>query len=150
MPPIKKLISKQLGDLLIERGVLKKEELENAVKIQKEKGGLLGTILVGLGYATEEEIAQAVTVQYGFPYLPLASYEIDQSAISIIPENVARQYGLIAIDKIGDTLTIAMSNPLNKQAVEDIELMTGCKVQAFVSTMTDINKAIDQNYKKKK
>ena len=146
----KRIVSKQLGDLLIERGILKKEELEKAVKIQREKGGLLGTILVGLGYATEEQIAQAITVQYGFPYLPLASYEIDQSVIDIIPENVARQYCLIGIDKIGNTLTIAMSNPLNMQAVEDIELMTNCKVQTFVSTMTDINNAITQHYKKKK
>jgi hypothetical protein len=149
MPPIKRIVSKQLGDLLLERGVLKKEQLERAVKIQKEKGGLLGTILVNLGYATEEEIAQAITVQYGFPYLPLSSYAIDQNTIDIIPENVAKQYCLIGIDKIGNTLTIAMANPLNLQAVEDIELITGCKVQTFVSTMTDINNAIDKYYKKR-
>lgn len=149
MPPIRRIISKQLGELLIERGILKKEQLEKARKIQKEKGGLLGVILVGLGYSTEEQIAQAITVQYGFPYLPLASYEIDKEIIRIIPENVARQYCLIAIDKIGNTLTIAMSNPLNQQAVEDIELMTKCKVQSFVSTMTDVNKAIDKHYGKK-
>ncbi len=146
----KRIVSKQLGDLLIEKGVLKKDDLEKAMKIQREKGGLLGTILVTLGYATEEQIAQAITIQYGFPYLPLASYEIDQSVIDIIPENVAKQYCLIGIDKIGNTLTIAMSNPLNMQAVEDIELMAGCKVQAFVSTMTDINNAIGQYYTKKK
>jgi len=149
MPPIKRIVSKQLGDLLLERGILKKEQLEKALRLQREKGGLLGTILVSLGYATEEQIAQAVTVQYGFPYLPLSSYEIDQNLIDLIPENVARQYCLIGIDKIGDTLTIAMANPLNLQAVEDIELMTNCKVQSFVSTMTDINKAIDRYYKKK-
>ena len=146
----RRIVSKQLGELLLEKGVLKKEGLEKAIKIKKEKGGLLGTILVALGYATEEQIAQAITVQYGFPYLPLTSYEIDQSVIDIIPENVARQYCLIGIDRIGNTLTIAMSNPLNMQAVEDIELMTGSKVQAFVSTMTDIANAIEQHYKKKK
>ena len=150
MPPIRRIVSKQLGELLMERGVLKKEELEKATRLQKEKGGLLGNILVGLGYATEEQIAQAITVQYGFPYLPLASYEIDQSIISIIPENVAKQYCLIGIDKIGSTLTIAMSNPLNMQAVEDIEMMTNCKIQAFVSTMSDINSAIEKHYQKKK
>ena len=150
MPPIRRIVSKQLGELLLERGVLKKDELEKAARIQKEKGGLLGTILVAMGYATEEQIAQAITVQYGFPYLPLASYEIDQNLVQIIPENVARQYCLIGIDKIGNTLTIAMSNPLNMQAVEDIELMTNCRVQAFVSTMSDINNAIEKYYKKKK
>lgn len=149
MSPIKRIVSKQLGELLLERGVLKNDQLEKALKIQKQKGGLLGTILVGLGYVTEEQIAQAITVQYGFPYLPLSSYEIDPNLVGIIPENVARQYCLIPIDKIGTTLTIAMANPLNLQAVEDIELMTKCKVQAFVSTMTDIEDAIDKYYKKK-
>lgn len=149
MSPIRKIISKQLGELLIERGILKKEQLEKARKVQKEKGGLLGVILVGLGYVTEEQIAQVITVQYGFPYLPLASYEINKEIIGIIPENVAKQYCLIAIDKIGNTLTIAMSNPLNQQAVEDIELMTKCKIQIFVSTMTDVKKAIDKHYGKK-
>jgi len=149
MSPIRRVVSKQLGELLIERGILKKKELEKALSIQKEKGGLLGNILVVLGYATEEQIAQAITVQYGFPYLPLANYDIDQSLITVIPENVAKQYCLIGIDKISNTLTIAMANPLNMQAVEDVELMTGCKVQAFVSTMTDINNAIKKNYQKK-
>lgn len=149
MGPIKRIVSKQLGELLLERGILKKDQLEKAIKIQKEKGGLLGNILVALGYATEEEIAQALTVQYGFPYLPLSSYEIDRDLVGIVPENVARQYCLISIDKIGDTLTIAMANPINLQAVEDIELMTGCRVQTFVSTMTDINNAINKYYKKK-
>lgn len=149
MSPIRRVVSKQLGELLLEKGVLKKEQLEKALNIQKQKGGLLGTILVGLGYVSEEQIAQAITVQYGFPYLPLSSYDIDPNLLDIVPKNVAEQYGLIPIDKIGNTLTIAMSNPLNLQAVEDIELMTNCKVQTFVSTMTDIQSAIDKYYKKK-
>ena len=149
MSPIRRVVSKQLGELLLEKGVLKKDQLEKALKIQKQKGGLIGTILIGLSYVTEEQIAQAITVQYGFPYLPLSSYEIDPNLVGIVPENVARQYCLIPIDKIGNTLTIAMANPLNLQAVEDIELMTNCKVQTFVSTMTDIHGAIDKYYKKK-
>ena len=150
MSPIRRIISKQLGDLLLERGIIKKEELDKAIKVQRERGGMLGMILVSLGCATEEEIAQAITVQYGFPYLPLSSYDINQSQIELIPENVARQYCLIGVDKIGNTLTIAMANPLNSQAVEDIELMTGCRVQTFVSTMTDINNSIIKYYSKKK
>ncbi|MBL7070669.1 MAG: hypothetical protein ISS26_00645 [Candidatus Omnitrophica bacterium] len=149
MSPIRRVVSKQLGELLLEKGILKKDQLDKALKIQKQKSGLLGTILVGLGYVTEEQIAQAITIQYGFPYLPLQSYEVDPALIKIIPENVARQYCLIVVDKIGNTMTIAMANPLNLQAVEDIELMSGCKVQAFVSTMTDINNALNQYYEKK-
>src|SRR3989338_7122785 len=149
MAPIKRIVSKQLGELLREKGIINEAQFEKALKVQREKGGLIGQILVMLGYAKEEEIAQALTVQYGFPYLPLENYEINADAIKLIPENVAIQYNLISIDKIEDLLTIAMSNPLNVQAVEDIELLTKCKVQVFVSTMTDVNNAIKKYYGKK-
>ncbi len=150
MAPIKRVTLKQLGELLLEKGIINQNQLEKALKLQKEKGGLIGQILVMLGFVTEEEIAQALTVQYGFPYLPLESYEITPEVIQLIPENVAKQYNLIAIDRIEDLITIAMSNPLNIQAVEDVELITKCKVQVFVSTMTDINNAIKKHYIVKK
>lgn len=149
MTAIKRLVSKQLGELLMEKGIINRSQLDKALDIQKERGGLIGQILVGLGYATEEEIAQALTVQYGFPYLPLANYEIDAELIKLIPESVAKQYNLISIDKIGNNLTIAMSNPLNVQAIEDIELITNCNIQVFVSTMTDVTTAIKKYYGKK-
>ena len=148
MTQARRLITKQLGELLLEKGIIDQSQLDKAVKIQKEKGGLIGQIFVMLGYVKEEEIAQVLTVQYGFPYLPLESYEISDDMIKLIPENVARQYNLIAIDKIGNLLTISMSNPLNMQAVEDIEMLSGCKVQVFISTMTDITNAIKKYYGK--
>lgn len=144
----KRVITKQLGELLIERGIISHDQLEKALAHQKEHGGLIGQILVNLGFTTEEEIAQALTAQFGFPYLPLKNYEIGKEVIKLVPENVARQYCLIPVDRIGNALTIAMSNPLNVQAQEDIELITKCKVQVFVSTMTDINQAIDRSYEK--
>jgi type IV pilus assembly protein PilB len=149
MSSIKRVVYKQLGELLLEKGMITEAQLEKAVKIQKEKGGLIGQILVMLGYAKEEEIAQVLTVQYGFPYLPLESYEISAEVIKLIPENVAKQYNLIAIDKIGNLLTISMSNPLNVQAVEDIEMLTSCKIQVFISTMSDVTNAIKKYYSKK-
>jgi type IV pilus assembly protein PilB len=150
MSPIRRVISKRLGELLCEKGIINEAQLEKALKIQNEKGGLIGQILVILGYAKEEEIAQVLTVQYGYPYLPLQSYEISDDVIKLVPENVCKQYNLIAIDRIGDLLTITMSNPLNMQAVEDVEMLTLCKVQIFISTMTDINNAIKKYYGKAK
>lgn len=150
MLPFKRLVKKQLGELLLERGVITKAQLDKALEVQKEKGGLLGQVLVVLGFTKEEDIAQALTVQYGFPYLPLQSYELNREIVGVLPENVARQYCIIAVDRIGDTLTVAMSNPLNVKAIEDIELLTKCKVQVFVSTLTDINSAIDKFYSKEK
>ncbi|MBU0604935.1 MAG: hypothetical protein KKH77_01455 [Candidatus Omnitrophica bacterium] len=149
MSGVKRVVLKQLGELLLDRGIINEEQLIKALNVQKEKGGLLGYILVSLGYVKEEEIAQAITVQYGFPYLPLECYDVNIDAMSLIPQNVAEQYNLIAIDRIGDLLTIAMSNPLNTQAVEDIELISNCTVQVFVSTMTDVANAINKYYRKK-
>ena len=148
MAQARRLITKQLGELLLEKGIINQAQLDKALTIQKEKGGLIGQIFVMLGYVKEEEIAQVLTVQYGFPYLPLESYEISADMIKLIPENVAKQYNLIAIDKIGNLLTISMSNPLNIHAAEDIEMLSGCKVQVFISTMTDITNAIKKYYGK--
>ena len=149
MKDFKKVTNKHLGELLIERGVINREQLMMAINYQKEKGRLLGEILVELKFATEEDIAQALTCQYGFPYLPLSSYEIDADVLNTVPEQVCRQFCLIPIDKIGKSLTLAMADPLNVQAVEDVELITGCNVQAFVSTATDIKNSLAKFYKSK-
>ena len=146
---IRRLINEQLGELLIERGIITQSQLDKGLAIQREKGGLIGEILVELGFAKEEDIAQSLTAQYGFPFLPLSNYDINPEVISIIPGRVARQYLLIPIDKIGNNLTIAMSNPLNVHAVEDVELLCGRSVQIFVSTSSDIKRAIEKYYKEK-
>ena len=149
MKPFKKATNKHLGELLVERGVIDNEQVSMALAYQKEKGMLFGEVLVELKFATEEDIAQALTAQYGFPYLPLLNYEIDQEVINSVPEHVCRQFCLIPIDKIGKSLSLAMADPLNVHAAEDIELITGCTVQTFVSTASDIREAIEKYYKKK-
>lgn len=147
MKDFKRTSNKQLGELLVEMGVINREQVAMAVAYQKEHGGLFGEILVKLRFATEEDITQALTCQYGFPYLPLASYEIDSDVLKAIPEDVCRQFCLIPIDKIGKSLTLAMANPLNVRAIEDIELLTGCNVQTFVSTASDVKEAINKYFK---
>lgn len=146
---LKKVVNRQLGELLIEQGIISQPQLDKALAVQRDSGGLIGEIMVTLGFAKEEDIAQALTTQYGFPYLPLTSYEINPDIVQIIPRRVARQYLLIPIDKLGSNLTVAMSNPLNVQAIEDVELITNCNIQAFVSTSSDIKKAIEKYYKDK-
>jgi type IV pilus assembly protein PilB len=146
---VKKIINKQLGELLFDRGIISQQQLDKALAVKQEKGGLIGEIIVELGFAKEEDIAQTLTAQYGFPYLPLGNYDINSEIANIVPGRVARQYLLIPIDKIGNNLTIAMSNPLNVQAVEDVELLSGCSVQTFVSTSSDIKRAIAKYYKDK-
>ncbi len=146
MKHFSKTLNKQLGDILVERGVLSRPKLEEALVLQKEKGILLGEALVQMNLATEEDVVQALTCQYGFPYLPLANYEIAPEVVATVPLNLCKQYCLVPIDKIGRSLTLAMANPLNVQALEDVEKVTGCSVQAFVSTATEINSAINRYY----
>ena len=145
---VKRVIKKRIGEVLLERGIISHAQLENALAHQKERGGLLGQIFIDLGFATEQEIALALTAQYGFPYLPLESYELDDGVTQLIPEHVARQYCLIPIDRIGNALTVAMADPSNTQAIEDIEMLTNCVVQTFVSTPSDIQSAIARYYKR--
>ena len=93
------------------------------------------------------DIVQALTVQYGFPYLPLGNYELRKEIGKVVPENVARQYSIVPLDVIGDILTVAMSNPLNEKAIEDVEMITKKKVQVFISCVTSIHEALDELYK---
>lgn len=144
----RRIITKRIGEVLLERGIINRKALEEALAYQKQHGGLMGQVLIRLGFVTEEGVALALTAQYGFPYLPLDSYEIDEGLTAIIPERIAREYCLIPIDRIGNALTVAMADPSNVKAVEEIELLTRCVVQTFVSTPSDITKAIDKHYHK--
>lgn len=144
---MKRIISKPLGELLIESKMIAPHHLEEALKFQKEKGGMIGEILVALGHTTEEAIALALTTQYGLPYLSLSGYDIDSDIARVVPEDMARRHQLIAIDMIGPILTIAMANPLNVKAIEEVELITGLKTQIFVATSSDVKQTIDRSYK---
>ena len=87
----KRTTNKQLGQLLIERGVITHEQLAKTLEYMKEHKALIGELLVELKFATEKDIAQALTCQYGFPYLPLANYEIDAEVINSVPEDVCNE-----------------------------------------------------------
>ena len=149
MKHFRKTVNKQLGEILVERGVISRAKLDEVVVFQKEKGILFGEALVQMKMATEEDVVQALTCQYGFPYLPLANYEIAPEVVACVPVNLCKQYCLVPIDKIGRSLTVAMANPLNVEALEDLEKVTECSVQAFVSTATEINSAINRYYEKR-
>ena len=142
-----KRIGKKLGEILVSGEVISQENLQRALDFQRTEGGLLGEILVKLGYVSERDIVRALTVQYGIPYLPLENYELRQEVAKNLPENVARQYGIVPVDVMGNILTIAMSNPLNERAIEDVEMITKKKVQVFISTVTAIYGALNKLYK---
>lgn len=144
---LRKLVAKQLGELLREHKLITEAQLQEAIKVQQKDGRLIGDVLVSLGYIREEEIAQALTIQYGFPFLPLDNYDIDNATIKLIPFEVAKNEGVIPVDKIGTTLTVAMVNPLNLKALDQIKGLTKCNVQPFVTTTTSFKKALKRYYR---
>jgi type IV pilus assembly protein PilB len=140
-------IKKRLGELLIERGVITREELDKALAAQKQEGGLIGETIVELGFAKEEDIVYTLALQYGFPFLPLETYDISEDVLKIIPKQVAFQYCVVPINRMQNTLSLVMSNPLNQRAIEDIEYMTKCDIQIFVSSSSSIRSVLDKFYK---
>src|SRR3989344_6209186 len=110
-----KTAHKKLGEILVSRGLITQDQLNEALEAQKKDNRLIGEILVELKYCTHESIAWALTVQYGFPYLPLAGYQVDREIIKLIPEEMARKNDFIGIDKIGAVFTIAMADPLDQE-----------------------------------
>lgn len=144
---MEKPVKKKLGEILVSSKLVSQENIDKALHVQTEKGGLLGSILVSMNCVTEEGIAQALVSYLRLPYLPLSRYDLNPEAVKLVPVNVAKQYELVAIDRFGSILTLVMSDPLNTQAVEDIEMLTHCKAQIFVSTPSEIKQAIQRSYK---
>ncbi len=143
MSPDKK-IEKPLGQILLERGIINNSQLQKALEAQEQQGGLIGEIIVALGFAKEEDIAHCLSLQFGYPYLPLGNYEVSKEAAKLVSKNICSHYCLIPIDKVENSLTVAMANPLNTQAIEDLEVATGCDIQVFVSTPSDIRAGINK------
>ncbi|MEA3328954.1 MAG: hypothetical protein U9Q08_04420 [Candidatus Omnitrophota bacterium] len=141
---------KQLGQLLLAKDIINNQQLETALNLQKKEGGYLGEILVRFGYTSEEKIVITLAEQYGYPYLSLANCQIAPELIKLVPENVARQYYAIPVDKIGEVLTIVIADPTNNMAINDLEYITKCRIQVFVGTATEIREAINHYYKSEK
>lgn len=141
-----RVISKKLGELLVEREIITQGQLDEALAKQKETRRLLGELLIDMGYATEEEVMVCLTTQYGLPYLPLESYEIDHEAIKGVPPELARKYKFVPIDKIGNVMTIVASDIVDASTKAEIEKLLNCSVQLFITTPTALNKAMEKYY----
>ena len=142
----KKRTEEKLGEILIRQGAISEKQLEEALGKQRSEGGLLGEIMIRLGFVNERVIAQAITSQYGFPFLPLESYDVNAEAVKLVPEKIALKHHIMPVDIIGDVVTIAMSNPLNRDAIEEVERATGKTVRVFISLSTSIKAALSKIY----
>jgi type IV pilus assembly protein PilB len=137
----------QLGQLLLARGVVNQEQIDRALAEQKEKGHrkLLGELLVEMGCCTENQIASALAETYGVPYAQISPKLCDAKIVEILPREFLGSHMVLPLFKVHSTLTVAVSEPSNVFLIDEIERITGCKVQVVCATTKDI-KATLQTY----
>jgi type IV pilus assembly protein PilB len=136
----------KLGELLLRANLITYDQLEQAIAQQKVGGGRLGTILTKLGFAKEDDIARCLGEKYGIPYLDLDTQSIDSEVIRLIHPGIAQKHLVMPVAKRGTTLTMAMADPTNVVAVDDIKFLTGMKVELMMATESAIRRGIDRYY----
>jgi len=136
----------KLGELLLKAQLISQQQLTKSLDEQRATGGKIGEILQRLGYVTEDDIIECLSHQFGVPSINLRHFEIDESVAKIIPADLARKYNVIPVNKTGATLTVAMADPTNIFAMDEITFMTGYRVEPVVSSEEAIREAIDRYY----
>ena len=136
----------KLGDMLLYAGKITKEQLNEALEEQKTSEMKLGEVIADKGWLKLEEIVEILEHQYGFPKVDLSKFEINTNVVTLIPENIVKKYKVIAIDEKDDNLVVAMANPLNFFAIEDITLYTKMDVIPCLATNADLDKVIEKYY----
>ncbi|MBI5587068.1 MAG: Flp pilus assembly complex ATPase component TadA, partial [Deltaproteobacteria bacterium] len=138
---------KKIGELLVESGLITQEQLEEALNSAKDhKGMRLGGILVKKGYAAEIDIAQTLSFQLNIPFVDIASTPIDPEAIKLVNEGLAKKYQLVPMYQDRKVLRVAMTDPLNLNAIDDVRFSVGMAVQPCVATLSDVTAAIGRYY----
>jgi type IV pilus assembly protein PilB len=141
-------MSQRLGDLLVREKIISSEQLDKALKAQREHGpnARLGSTLVSLGFVSDEEVTNFLSRQYGVPAINLQYFEIDASVVKLIPVETAKRYQILPLSRVGASLTIAMVDPTNVFAMDDIKFMTGFNIEPVVASESAIMEAIDKAY----
>ena len=137
---------KKLGEMLKEAGLVSDTQVKEALKIQKETGERLGRILVKQNIITEDNLVTLLSEQLGIPRVNLSDYLIDPEIINLVSEELARRYYLVPLFKVGDVLTVAMSDPSNVFALDEVGFKAECAVEPILATETEIKRVIDQYY----
>src|SRR5205085_6125047 len=136
----------RIGELLLKEKLITPEQLQQALTQQKSNGGKLGYNLVKMGFVKDEQITALLSKQYGVPAINLASFKIDLTIIKLVPTETARKYQIIPLSRSGSSLTIAMTDPTNVFAMDDIKFMTGYSVEPVVASEVAITDAIEKYY----
>src|SRR5687767_14152567 len=136
----------RIGELLLKEKRISPEQLQEAVNHQRQHGGKLGFNLIKLGYVKDEEITALLSKQYGVPSIALGQFEIDPGVIKLVPSETAQKYQVVPLSRAGATLTIAMTDPTNVFAMDDIKFMTGYNVEPVVASETAVGDSIARYY----
>src|SRR5437867_4237994 len=139
-------VNRRLGDLLVADGLLTPAQLQKALGEQRGSTEKLGSILIKLGFINEEQLIGFLSRQYGVPSITLAQLEIDPAVLRLVPAPIAKKYEVIPVRKMGNSLALAMADPTNVFALDDIAFMTNLQVLPLVASQTAVRKAIDRNY----
>ncbi|MGA7079217.1 MAG: type IV-A pilus assembly ATPase PilB [Terriglobales bacterium] len=139
-------MSQRLGDLLVKEKVITQEQLEQATKLQKESHTRLASALVKLGFLSDEDVTNFLSRQYGVPAINLSYFEIDPAVVKLIPYETAKRYQILPLSRVGASLTIAMVDPTNVFAMDDIKFMTGFNIEPVVASESSIVEGIDKAY----
>jgi len=136
----------RIGELLLKERRITPAQLQEALTCQKTQGGKIGHHLVTLGFVRDEEITSILSKQYGVPSINLSQFDLDPGVIKLIPVETANKYQVVPLSRSGATLTIAMTDPTNVFAMDDIKFMTGYNVEPVVASETAVNQAIARYY----
>ncbi|MBZ5695008.1 MAG: type IV-A pilus assembly ATPase PilB [Acidobacteriia bacterium] len=139
-------MSSRLGEILVKDSLISADQLKQALDYQKKNGGRLGTCLVKMGLVSDDDITAVLSRQYGVPSINLKFYEVDPAVIKLVPQETAVRYQIVPLSRVGSTLTIAMTDPTNVFAMDDIKFMTGFNVEPVVASETAISEAIHKFY----
>lgn len=139
-------LKERLTEILIHNKLITPEQLEEALSVQKQKGGRLSDIIVALKYIKESDLISTLSEGLGLPLIDLKRFKIDPEIARIIPLDIARHYQIIPISKMGDVLTLAMADPLNIFAIDHVEALTGYRINPIISSSQDILQAIELSY----
>ena len=142
-------VNRRLGDLLVADGLLTQDQLHKALGEQRGSTEKLGSILIRLGFINEEQLIGFLSRQYGVPSITLSQLDIDPEVLKLVPAAIAKKYEVLPVRKMGNSLALAMADPTNVFALDDISFMTNLQVLPLVASQSAIKKAIDRNYESK-
>ena len=145
MVQIAKLLRKKLGEVLVDEGLLKEDQVQEALRRQRATGEGFGEILVSMGFLTETDIARTLVKQSGLPYIDASKYRINKDGVQAIPAELMWQNQFVVLDKIGKTLLVAISNVLSTEIFDKMEKVSGSQIFVYVSTTQQVLQALEKN-----